>query len=133
MAATEKKEATTVAAATENDELMMDSGSEEHVCRKDLCKDGKLGPATSAMRDAAGRPIKNYGTKELEMTLGDKEFGQARCRINWQVGEVEKNVLSAGKVTDAGLYRIILDSEGSFLIHKPSGNQVKFGRKGYAF
>ena len=67
------------------------------------------------------------------MTLGDKEFGQARCRINWQVGEVEKNVLSAGKVTDTGLYRIILDSEGSFLIHKPSGNQVKFKEKSYTF
>ncbi len=42
-------------------------------------------------------------------------------------------MFSAGKVTDAGLCRIILDSEGSFLIHKPSGKQVKFRRKGYTF
>ncbi len=42
-------------------------------------------------------------------------------------------MLSAGKVTATGLYRIILDSEGSFLIHKPTGNQVKFREKGYTF
>ena len=67
------------------------------------------------------------------MTIGDQESGQARCRMKWQVGDVEMNVLSAGKVTDTGLYRIILDSEGSFLIHKPSGSQVKFKEKGYTF
>ena len=49
------------------------------------------------------RPIENYGAKELEMTIGDQESGQARCRMKWQVGDVEKNVLSAGKVTDTGL------------------------------
>ena len=64
------------------------------------------------------------------MTIGDQKSGQARCRMKWQVADVEKNVMSAGKVTDTGLDRIILDSEGSYLIHKPSGKQVQFRQNG---
>ena len=37
-----EKETTTIAAVSKRAELMMDTGSEDHVCRKDLCKDGKL-------------------------------------------------------------------------------------------
>ncbi len=63
---------TTVAAVTDNDEVMIDIESEEHACRKDFVQMGQLGPATTAMRDMAGQPIAHYGTKELEMTPGDK-------------------------------------------------------------
>ncbi len=124
---------TTVAVVTDNDEVTIDAGSEEHVCRKDVSVDRQLGPATTAMRDVAGRPITNYGTKELKMMLADKESGQVRSKISWQVGEVEKNVFRAGKVTGTGAYRLILDSDGSYLSHKQTGKSAMLKREGFTF
>jgi hypothetical protein len=122
-----------VAADTSSDMLMLDAGSEEHICRPDLCEQGSFGPLRRVMRDVAGRPIENYGAKELEMTVGQEDRGTESCRTTWQVGEVEKDVLSAGKLTDTGVYRVVPDSEGSGGSHtscKPFGKTVAIVRRG---
>ncbi len=40
----------------------------------------------------------NYGTKDVEMTIGKETTGTALFRITWQVGEVQKIVLRPGKM-----------------------------------
>ena len=117
------------------DELMLDCGSEEHVCRPDFCPSAVLDEPQSAMRDVAGRDIVNYGSQHVDMKMG-VTGSVAHCRVRWQVGQVEKNVLSVGKMIDSGAYRLELDSEesqGSRLIHKPSGQSIPLRRRGGTF
>ena len=113
--------------------VMLDTGSEEHVCRPSFAKcSSELQEPMSIMRDIVGREIQNHGTTVLDMNIGTDTVSP-RFTVCWQVADVEKNVMSVGKLVDTGNYKVIFDGPESVLIHKPSGQAVKLERKGYTF
>ena len=87
----------------------------------------------SLMRDIAGRGINNRGTTVLDMSVVGQDDFSPRFTVCWQVADVEKNVMSVGKLVDTGNYKVIFDGPESVLVHKPSGRSVKLERKGYTY
>lgn len=123
-----------IGAVTEGDrasEVMLDSGSEEHVCSPALCP-GPLNQPMSTMRDVAGRPVPNHGSKRLEMSIG-QAGEEAKCQVTWQVGPVERNVLSVGKLVDTGFYRVVFDAGESYLENKVLNRRLRLTRRGRVY
>jgi len=98
--------------------LLMDSGSDEHVCPLHFGSGEVTGPPETRMWDVTGKHIENYGSKNVHMTIVD---GNIPCTAKLQVANVAPSVSSVGKLVSSGRSRVELDNDGSWLINKVTG------------
>ena len=97
----EEKNEKMVGSMTENDwhELMVDGGSQVHVCRREFGDHFNMYPKESQMRDVQGAIIPHHGQRKIGLMM---EGGQ-RCLVNFQVGDVVGNILSMRRLVKAGV------------------------------
>ena len=96
--------------------LLWDTGADSLLCRQGLAQRGTLtsqrGPR---LTDVQNNPIKDFGVVKLEYHCENTEGSEIKCETDFQVAEVNENVMSAGKVIRRNSFRAVLDSEGSYL------------------
>ena len=77
-----------------------------------------------------GHPVKNYGTYEIPFNLDD---GKVQCSAQWEVSDVNKDVMAASKLIATGRYRSVMDSEGSYIERKIDGHKIPLELTGNTF
>ena len=91
--------------SAEYSELMLDKGSEEHVCSPAFLPRGRvLSQLLGVMRPISGNVINNFDTSTLDMKIGGPS-SSAHCHVLLHAGTVVKCFISVGKMIDSGNYR----------------------------
>ena len=104
--------------------MALDTGSEVTVIKPGEAKQFPLDTTVrKSYRSASKHPIVMDGTKEVETA-----DGILRCAV----GDVSRNLLSAFDLLETK-HRVILDSDGCFAMHKPTGRKLKIVQEGKGF
>ena len=105
--------------------ITIDSGAAEHVIPKGLVNSIEVKPSPGSIRGvhyvaASGTRIPNLGEQKIPF------WTLEGIGASWlfQVAGVNKPLASVAKLIDEG-WRIIFDSEGSFIKHKKTGRIIK--------
>ena len=96
--------------------LLWDTGADSHPCRKGLAKNGRpTGAHGPRLTDVQNNPIKDFGAVKVEYHCDNTDGEEVKCETDFQVAEVNENVMSAGNVIRRKAFRAVLDSDGSYL------------------
>ena len=110
--------------------IMLDTGAEENVCVLRFAKGaGQYTDARVRLRDVAGRPIEHRGTRALQLGLED----QTQLSTDFQLAPVKEPIMSVGRAIETGMYRMILEKEGSRLESLDTGRAAPLERVGRKF
>ena len=91
--------------------LLLDGGSDEHCATRAFAPEIPLEPTTTRLRDAQRTRIPLDGCKEVQFLIDDLFNAKAR----FQIGNFSKDLLSTGKVHDAGFDVIMSRKHGCFI------------------
>ena len=86
--------------------ILLDSGSMMNTCEKNRAQDIPLnrGSVRHDLRDVQHHPICHYGSRKVDVTLGDAKT--ALAEITFEVSDVAHPVLSLGKMLAGGAHMV---------------------------
>merc|ERR1712194_464324 len=115
--------------------ILVDSGSDEHVCRADFGAGCEYVPGDTSrgvLRDVQGGHMTVSGTRRVPFSLTTSAGGEIQGEAQFKAGACfKKNVLSVGKLYDAGFDVVFSQSEGPHM--KRGSYRVPLQRRGNTF
>ena len=111
---------------------VIDSGAEDTVTPPGVMP-GAVVPSTMSRtgrtyRGANGAPIANFG----KVTVEFRDADGVKCGMHFQVADVERPLVSAAKLADAG-NRVVLERGGGFVENVSTGRKIHLVREGNVF
>ena len=113
--------------------IMYDSGSDEHVCRKDFGGTGDEVQSLVQLNAVSGDALKILGERKVILELEGMK-GPIPIEVVFQVGKnCQKNILSSGKMFRKG-FKSITDPDGaSYLYHNKFKDKIPLFMYGNSF
>ena len=119
---TDETSISTALPAADDEWLMLDGGSDEHCARPSFVEGHPLASTSVKLLSATRQKVELDGECEVPYVLGDKAVVTSR----FQVGPFSRNLLSTGKVFDAGFDIVYSHDKGCFVgITRPDGTYMK--------
>ena len=111
--------------------MLSDSGSADHVVTKGTATAYPLEQTPASIHKmkyttASKHQVVNEGQRTINDAWSDT--GDP-LKLVWQVADISRNLGSVSRTVDAS-NRVVFDSEGSYILHKPTGRKLDMRRVG---
>ena len=96
--------------------ILFDTCSDEHMCTEQTAETGEPAAVPSGqLFDAQGGKIKTGGASQVDVAVCDDRGVEHSIDTIFRTGNVQEDIFSAMKVIKKGVFKGILDAEGSYL------------------